>query len=175
MEWVVALVLLAALILAFGDVMLMLAIRVGTFLLMLWIVCLVQKSVTSVLVSSGMIDSLTVANLFGFVTVAFLCCSLLQWSSGVIQTNAISDSQAVGFDAFRVGLLVAMGVAIFLTLSAVAAGELLLVSWVWLTILAVFAAGLDVCFPSMLGGTVDMVSPKIYSTTSNEGGAENVT
>jgi len=163
MEWVVALVLLAALVFVFGDVMLMLAIRLGTFLLMLWIVCLIQKSVASVLVDSGLIAHIAVANLLGFVAIAFLCCSLLQWSSGVVSAPGATDSQIVGIDSFRVGLLVAMAVAIFLTLTAVAAGKLLLISWIWLMILAVFAAGLDVCFPSMLGGAIDMVSPKVSS------------
>ena len=63
MEWLIAVALLAALVLLFGDILLMLAIRIGMFLLMLWIVCLIQKSVASVLVESGLITHEVAANL----------------------------------------------------------------------------------------------------------------
>lgn len=170
MEWFVVLALFLGLILLFGDILMMLGIRIGMFLLMLWVVCLIQKSVATVLMGSGLITHLAVANLLGFVAVMFLCCSLLQWSSGVAANAKQSDSKTVGIDVFRVGLVVAVGFALLVTLSAVATGKLLLISWIWLMILAVFAAGLDVCFPSILGGTVKMVSPKI---TSTKGGSRN--
>lgn len=173
MECVIAMALLAALVLFFGDILLMLAIRIGMFLLMLWVVCLIQKSVASVLIDSGLITHTAAANLIAFVAVMFLCCSLLHWSSGAASSRVVTDVQAVGLDVFRVGLLLALGAALFITQTAVASGKLLLVSWIWLMILAVFAAGLDVCIPSLLGGTVNLVSPKV-TLNHNKGGFHNV-
>ena len=172
MEWLVALALLAALLLLFGDILMMLAIRIGMFVLLLWMVCLIQRSVASVVMQSEMFRSPAASNLVGFVAVMFLCCSLLYWSSQAA-SSAVTAAQVVGIDAFRVGLLVAIGTGLLITLGAVASDKLLLISWIWLTILAVFAAGFDVCFPSVLGGTANMLPPKI-SSNSNKRGMNNV-
>tara|TARA_R110002049_G_scaffold124814_3_gene280363 strand:+ start:8745 stop:9263 length:519 start_codon:yes stop_codon:yes gene_type:complete len=171
MEWFVVLALLLGLILVFCDILLMLTIRFSMFLLLLWGVCLIHKSVTIMLMDSGLIMHHAVANLLGLAVVMFLCCSLLKWSSGVAANAELSDLQTVGIDVFRIGLLIAVGFALLITLMGVAAGKLLLISWVWLMILAVFASGIDVCFPSILGETVKVVSPKI---TSRKGGFKNV-
>ena len=171
MEWLVALILTFVLILIFGDILMMLAIRIGMFLLMLWLVCLIQKSVATVLVDSGLIVSPGPANLIGFAMVMFLCCSLLHWSSRAAASAEQSDAHAVALDSFRVGLVVAIGVALLITLTAVASGKVILVSWIWLMILAVCAAGLDVSVPSFLGGAVKTISPKV---TSSSGGSRDV-
>jgi|GEM_PF-7125156 len=168
MEWLVALALLAALLLMFGDILMMLAIRIGMFLMLLWMVCLIQRSVASVVIQTEMFKSPAAANLVGFVAVMFLCCSLLYWSS-YAASRAVTSAQVVGIDAFRVGLLVAIGTGLLITLGAVATDKLLLVSWIWLTILAVFAAGFDVCFPSVLGDTANMLTPKISSHQRKRG------
>jgi hypothetical protein len=165
MEWLIALALLFALIFLFGDILLMLVVRIGMFLLMLWVACVIHGSLVKVLVESELIDDIAVANLLGFVAVLFVCCSLLRWSSGLAVAGVHkSDVQIVGLDAFRVGLIVAVGFALLITLAAVTTGKLLLVSWMWLLILAVLAAGLDVCFPSVLGGATRLFSPKITLT-----------
>ena len=168
MEWLVVLALLAILLLLFGDILMMLVIRIGMFILLLWMVCMIQRSVASVVMQTELFSSPVAANLVGFVAVMFLCCSLLYWSSHAA-SSAVNAAQMVGVDAFRVGLLVAIGTGLLITLGAVASDQLLLISWIWLTILAVFAAGFDVCFPSVLGGTVNMLTPEISSNTNKRG------
>lgn len=160
MEEFFVLVLGVALFVFFSDIVLMLFVRIGVFSLMILAACYAQEIVASTLVDSGLITHYSLATIIGFGAVILLCWPLFQWSGEVCCRNP-TNVQAVGLDVLRAGLLIAVMVAGFATLAtAVTGGKPPLGTWIWLLILAGCAAGADVCFPSVFGGAVQLISTK---------------
>lgn len=147
----IALLLFVLVVWLFGDVLFLLICRFVAFLICMWLAMQVYHRLAKIVLEMGLTDQPHWAGLISFVVVLVICWFLLRCIGVRVRSGAVGDGEAVALDGFRVGLLCAICLAIFLMLASLSGGQLLLVSWIWLCVIAMAISGLDVCAPSVMG------------------------
>lgn len=151
MEILIGLLLLFLVVCLFSDILVMLFCRTVALQLCFWLALQFQAHVAELVLDIGITDRPAFAHLIAFLLLLLVVWHVLHVIGLRVCQGSVGDAEAVALDATRIGLVCAIALAMFVTLSSLTSGKLLLVSWIWLTILAVFVAGLDVCCPSLLG------------------------
>lgn len=151
MDALLGLLLLILVLWLFGDVLFLLVCRFVALFVCMWLAMAIHHRLAQFLVQTGMVEEPHWAGLCSFFVVLGLCWFLLKCIGVRVRSGAVGDGEAVALDGFRAGLVCAICLAIYLMLASLSAGQLLLVSWIWLSVLAIAIAGLDVCCPGALG------------------------
>lgn len=151
MDALIGLLILLVAMWLFGDIVLTLLCRVAVVLTSFWVVMHFQNQVARLLMDAGLIHRPSVAQVVTFLVLLGICCRSLRGIAGRVEQGSLSDGETVALDLGRIGLVCAIGLALLITLGSLSSGQLFLLSWMWLLILAVFTTGLDVCCPSLLG------------------------
>lgn len=151
MDAFIALLLLILVIWLFGDVLFTLLCRCIAFFICMWLAMELHHRLAKIIMEMGLTEQPIWAGFVSFVAVLGICWFLLRCIGVRVRTGAVGDGEAVALDGFRIGLVCAICLAIFLMLAALTSGQLLLVSWIFLSVIAIGVAGLDVCAPSVMG------------------------
>lgn len=151
MDALISLLLLILVIWWFGDVFVSFLWRFISFFVCMWIAMAIYHRLAQIVIEMGFVEHQPWAGVISFVVVFGICWSLLRCIGVRVDCGAVGDGEAVALDGFRIGLVCAICLAIFMMLAALTSGQLLFVSWVFLCVIAVGVAGLDVCAPSVMG------------------------
>jgi hypothetical protein len=154
MDAFIALLLLILVIWLFGDVLFSFLCRFVAFFICMWLAMEIHHRLAKIVMEMGLTEHPHWAGLISFVVVLAICWCLLRCIGVRVRSGAVGDGEAVALDGFRIGLFCAICLAIFLMLAALTSGQLLLVSWIFLCVMAIGVAGLDVCAPSVMGRAV---------------------
>ncbi|QDT78253.1 hypothetical protein Mal35_16850 [Gimesia maris] len=157
-DWLIALSLLSIVISYFGYLLVGILIRLVTFMLMLWGAFLLNGAIALVTIRLGIVKSPSAACLLSTAFVLLLYCTLLRCMHRAVTFVRGHSLGTVTLDSVRVGLIVVIGATLIFTLASFGTDRLLPVSGIWLTILAVCAAGFDSCFPFALDGVATLIS-----------------
>ena len=134
----------------FGDVLLALITRLVGFLLCVWLALTFQNSVAHVLCQLGLRDHPVAAGVLAFLLLLFTCASVFRWLFSTVASRELSAAHVIALDVTRVGLVLAITVALVVTLVSVGAGEVVEMPSAWKIAIAALAACVDVVFPSLL-------------------------
>jgi hypothetical protein len=158
MELILGLLLLLFAFWLFGELILMLLGRFAVFLVCAWASWSCMAYLSQWLLSSGWPRDPRLAEFVAFLIVFTLGWQLLRFLAYRIRSVSIGDTEAVALDSLRVGIVFAIGLSVLVMLASLTRGELLFVSWFWLTFFAIAIAGLDVWRPSTLGTVANWLS-----------------
>jgi hypothetical protein len=151
MELLLGLLLLLFAVWLFGELVLMFLARFAVFLICAWISWTCMAYLTHWLLACGWIRDHRLAEFASFLVVFALGWQLLRFLACRIRSVSIGDAEAVALDSLRVAIVFSIGLSLLVMLASLTRGELLFVSWFWLTFFALVVAGLDVWSPSTLG------------------------
>lgn len=151
MDALLGLLLLILAVWLFGDVLFLLVCRFIALLICMWLAMAIHHRLAHFLMDIGLTKEPHWAGVYSFFAVLGICWFLLRWIGVRVRSGAVGDVEAVGLDGFRIGLVCAICFAIFLMLASLSAGQLLLVSYIWMSVFAIAIAGMDVCCPAVLG------------------------
>lgn len=151
MDAVISLLLLLLVVWLFADVLFLLLFRFVAFYVCMWVASQVQCRLAMMLLDMGFTERPFWAGLTSFTVVLGVCCFLLRCIAVRVRSREVGDAEAVSLDGFRIGLVCAICLAIFLVLASLTHGQLLTMSWIWLCVLAISISGLDVGAPSVMG------------------------
>lgn len=158
MELILGLLLLLFAFWLFGELVLMLLGRFAVFLVCAWASWSCMAYLSQWLVTCGWPSDPRLAEFVAFLIVFTLGWQLLRFLAYRIRFVALGDAEAVALDSLRVGVVFAIGLSVLVMLASLTRGELLFVSWFWLSFLAIAAAGYDVWRPSTLGTVAKWLS-----------------
>ena len=142
----------------FGELLLMLLGRFAVFVVCAWTSWSCMVYLSSWLLNYGWLRDPRLAEFVAFLIVFGLGWHLLRFLAHRIRSVAVGDVEAVTLDSLRVGIVFAICLSVLVTLASLTRGELLFVSWFWLSFLAIVAAGFDVWRPSTLGTVAKWLS-----------------
>lgn len=150
MDAFISIFLMILLIALFGDILFQVICRFIAFFICLWLAMHLHHRLARLVIDVDLTQQPHWAAVIAFVVVMGLCWFLLRCVGVRVRDGAVGDGEAVALDAFRIGLVCVICFAIFLILSSLSSGTLLLVSWIWLSVLAICVAGIDVCCPTAM-------------------------
>ena len=151
MDILLAILLLILIVWLFGDVLFLLLCRFVAFMLCMWLAMQVYHRLAKIVMDMGLTDQPHWASLISFLAVLAICWFLLHCIGVRVRGGPVGDGEAVALDGFRVGIICAICLAVFLMVASFSSGLLTLVSWISLCVIAVMASVFDVCAPSVMG------------------------
>jgi len=158
MEMILALLLVLVAFWLFGALIAMLTCRFGVFLGCAWAFWSLMAYLSQWLMTSGWLHDPRLAEFIAFLIVFAIGWRLLRFVATRVRSVSVGDAEAIALDVLRVGIVFAIGLSMLVMVGSLTYGELLFVSWFWLSVFAVLIAGLDVSRPAILGTVAKWLS-----------------
>lgn len=155
---IIGIVAILVLFLNHSDVLVKSILRFAGFCLCLWITLRLQGSASKVLLQYGLQNHPALVELITFFGLLSICSAIFRWIMGRVQ-YPLSGSKVVCLDILRIGLIISMIVAFLMMILSMIVGQSILLSNLWIILIAVTSSCLDVCAPNLLSNVVSISKP----------------